>query len=239
MATIPPIILILHPTLTKYCGSSFTVNDEEREMSLLSLWRTRLTPFFDSFQACFKDNCRYFAGLYFIYRLAISMAFAFTDNEMDLYFFLVVIVIIILSLHAITQPYQHPFYNIVDAAIFADLAIINGLSIYGFYWSQFADVSSSTIATVSSVQVVLIYLPLLYMSVMVVLKIAVRFARVRQLRWIRRLNYYIPLLSKQSMNYERLTMPQSINDDLIPPRLFEESARYRQTRYGAATRATT
>ena len=245
LTTIPPALLLVYPALTRRCNytspcTKADQDDEEHDgVVCFSQWQSRLTPFLDTFQGCFKDNCRYFAGLYFIYRLAISMAFAFTDNEMDLYFFLVVIVIIILSLHAITQPYQHPFYNIVDAAIFADLAIINGLSIYSFYWSQFADVSSSTIATVSSVQVVLIYLPLLYMSVMVVLKIAVRFARVRQLRWIRRLNYYIPLLSKQSMNYERLTMPQSINDDLIPPRLFEESARYRQTRYGAATRATT
>ena len=150
------------------------------------------------------------------------------------------IVIVILSLHAIAQPYQHPFYNVVDAAIFADLAIINGVSVYDFYLSQVADISGSTIAIISSVQVVLIYLPLLYMLVVVVLKIAIRFGRVRRHRWIRRLNHYIPLLSQQSMDYQQIAMAHSINDDLIPPRLMEESARHKdqqQARYGA-TRAT-
>ena len=245
LTTIPPGVLIIHPTLTRLCGkrscTAFQRDEEHDRVHCFSRWSSRLMPLFDSFQGCFKDSCRYFAGLYFIYRFAISMAFALSDNGMELYFCLEVILIVILAFHAIIQPYQNPFYNMVDAAIFADLAIINGISIYDFYWAQFTDVSSKTVAVASSIQVTLIYLPLLYMSVMVVLKIAVRFASVRKIHWIRRLNHYVPLISEQSLNYERLGLSNSSSENQLPPRLLEESTHNRrqlQTTYGATTRAT-
>lgn len=237
LTTIPPGLLIFYPTLTKvitWCARR-QEDEEHDQVRCVSWWNARLMPFLDSFQGCFKHNCRYFAGLYFIYRLAISMAFALSTNGMLFYFSLEVIVIVMLAFHAVMQPYQNRFYNIVDTAIFADLAIINGLSIYDFYWSQFSDVSGGTIAVASSIQVALIYLPLLYMSVMVVLKIGVRFRRVRRLQWIKKLNCYIPLISEHVQDgYVDL-------EDSLPPRLYEENTRNRcnvQARYGAVARVT-
>lgn len=241
LTTIPPGLLIFYPTLAKvitWCATCREDDEEHDKVRCVSWWNARLMPFLDSFQGCFKHNCRYFAGLYFIYRLAISMAFALSDNGMLFYFSLEVIVIVMLAFHAVMQPYQNRFYNIVDTAIFADLAIINGLSIYDFYWSQFSNASDGTIAVASSIQVVLIYLPILYMSVMVILKIGVRFRRVHRLQCIKKLNCYIPLISEHLQDgYQRM----DLDEDSLPPRLYEENTRNRrnvQARYGAAARVT-
>ena len=222
LVTVPPIILILHPALTKYCGKKSDDTGEEREkMAFLSVWKTRLTPFFDSFQSCFKDNCRYFAGLYFIYRLVISMAFALADSGMELYFTLEIIVIIMLAVHAIIQPYQNPFFNVLDATIFADLAIINGLSIYNFYWAQ--NGVEETIVTVSYFQVFLIYLPLVYMAVVLLLKAGMKFKKIRRHRWVGKLSHYVPLAQNQSAEY-RLQLSSSFSENNLPSRLFEEGS---------------
>ena len=240
LTAIPPAILIAYPAFTKRCRAfSCTVcyKPEEHEgVRFVSQWRSRMMPFFDSFQSCFKDNCRYFAGLYFVYRLAFSMVFAFTDNAMEFYFCLEVILIIILAVHAIVQPYQNQFYNIIDAAIFADLAIINGLSLYNFHWAQFPSLSDETLAISSSIQAVLVYLPLLYITIMMVLKISVRFARVRNLQGVRRLNEFIPIISEHVLEHEPLVEYQ----DNLPPRMLEESIRRRQQQatYGTTTRVT-
>ena len=238
LTTIPPILLIVYPKFTKFCKKDVDAlsgqgDSEHDHVSIFSQWQIRFTPFFDSFQGCFKDNCRYFSGLFFIYRLAISMAFALSDNGMELYFTLEVIVIIMLALHAIAQPYKHTFFNKLDTIIFADLALINGLSIYNFYWAQFG--FNKIVAIASSIQVALIYLPLTYMAVMVALKIGVRFEQFRRLQWIRRLNYYIPLVRNENLNYEPLVLSNSFNESHLPPRLFEEQASYRPPPQQATT----
>ena len=242
LTAVPPAILIAYPALTKHCGTfscTMCYKAEEQEgVRFVSQWRSRMMPLFDSFQSCFKDNCRYFAGLYFIYRLAFSMAFAFADTKMEFYFSLEVIIIVILALHAIVQPYQNRFYNIVDAAIFADLAIINGLSLYNVHWTQFPSLSGDSLTVSSSIQTVLIYLPLLYIAFMIVLKISVRFARVRRFQGVRRLNEYLPIISEQVLEHEPLVEYNQVNN--LPPRLLEESTRRRrqQATYGATARVT-
>ena len=63
----PPTILILEPILTKlFSMDCFTSTPPKWYYNRL---RLKLMPFLDSFQACFKDRHRYFAGLYFLYRL--------------------------------------------------------------------------------------------------------------------------------------------------------------------------
>lgn len=239
LTTVPPILLILHPSLTRFCGKGSNEAGKEREkMAFLSVWKNRLNPFFDSFQGCFKDNSRYFAGLYFIYRLAISMAFALTDNGMELYFTLEIIVIIMLAVHAIIQPYQNPFFNIVDTAIFADLAIINGLSIYNFYWAQSR--VEEKVVLVSYFQVFLIYLPLFYMVVMLLLKAGVKFRKIRRYRWFGKLNRYIPLVHEQTME-RHLHLSSSFSENNLPSRLFEEERSPRSSpvvAYGATVNST-
>ena len=82
IVAIPPMLLILFPLilqLLSFCGLS-----ESRVAVWISshIWTIRLKPVLDSFQACFKDRFRFFAGLYFMYRVAIFAAYAFSKNIM-------------------------------------------------------------------------------------------------------------------------------------------------------------
>ena len=67
----PPTILILEPVLTKLFSIKYF--NRSRVSWLYNRLRLKLMPFLDSFQACFKDSHRYFAGLYFLYRLLIPL----------------------------------------------------------------------------------------------------------------------------------------------------------------------
>lgn len=245
LTLIPPCMLIAYPAVTKLfsrcsCRISNKLDESRDNIHFYSVWFSRLKPFFDSFQSCFKDNCRYFAGLYFVYRLAFSIAFAFTDNAVEFYLCLEIIIIAMLVIHSIIQPYEIRFYNMIDAAIFADLAVINGLSIYDYYLAQYSSVTGDTLTATSAIQAALIYLPLTYITTVTLLKAAVRFKRVRAIWWIRRMNQHIPLFSEHQ-NYN-LEHSLNFNENHLPYRLFEEntvpSPRHRRASYGATGRVT-
>lgn len=227
LMSIPPLLLIAYPALAKLWNlcSCHMCNREDRNCTdCCTPWFLRFVPFMDAFQGCYKDNCRYFAGLYFVYRLAFTMAFAFTDTVVSGYFCLEVIIIAILAIHALFQPYEKRYYNIIDTAIFANLALINGISLYNCYLVKFQG-DDGTLVVTSSVQTLLVYLPILYISIMTLLKLMVRMNQ--SMAWIRRLNKYIPLIDKQLQEYS-----YSFNEERVPFRLFETSS----ASYGATNK---
>ncbi len=120
-----------------------------------------LKPLLDSFQGSFKDNLRFFAGLYFLYRW-IGLFLAATYSNYGLFYTVVEIsLVIILALHAICQPYIERILNVIDTLLFADLAIINALSFANYYISQSSgDLSIIKAIYMASIQLVLIYLPI-------------------------------------------------------------------------------
>ena len=83
----PPTILILEPILTKlFSMDCFTRTPPKWYYNRL---RLKLMPFLDSFQACFKDRHRYFAGLYFIYRLLFPITGLLVQGPQHYYGFVV------------------------------------------------------------------------------------------------------------------------------------------------------
>ena len=221
LMSIPPLLLIAYPTLAKLWNlcSCHLCNREDRKCTdCCTLWFLRFVPFMDAFQGCYKDNCRYFAGLYFVYRLAFTMAFAFTDTVVSGYFCLEVIIIAILAIHAILQPYEKRYYNVIDTAIFANLAFINGISLYNCYLLKFQG-DDGTVVVTTSIQTLLIYLPILYISAMTLLKLMVLVRRNQSMAWIRRVNKYIPLMDEHLQDYS-----YSFNEERVPFRLFETSS---------------
>ena len=220
LTSIPPLLLLLYPALTKFrnmCVCRLCYRDEDNGIRCSS-WLLRFVPFLDSFQGCYRDNCRYFAGLYFVYRLAFAFIFAFINTLITVYMCLEVILIGILVLHAIVQPYEKRFYNIVDAAVFANLALINSISLYNCYMAQYAESRNDIIAITSSIQAVLVYLPLFYISAVVFLKLVARFEKVKSIMWVKKVNRYIPLLDHHCQEYS-----YSFNEQRVPFRLFEDS----------------
>ena len=134
----------------------------------------------DSFQSTFRNEARYFAGLYFVYKLAPQIIWAITlgtDDYGVAYSSLTVMFILILALHAVVQPYKRRMHNVLDLLILADLATICALSLLNW---QSTDPNSYRI--VSGIQLILLYLPLvclLLMGLFKVLKAVVRYCKTK------------------------------------------------------------
>ena len=117
--------------------------------------------FLNEFYGSLKKDCHYYAGFFFIYRLALYATFAFTPSLMVQYCVQQCLLGFFLFVHSFLQPYNEHFAsaNKLDAAIFMNLIIINALSVYNFY--SVIDIQSQSQAAIG-VQLVFVYLPLLY-----------------------------------------------------------------------------
>ena len=127
---IPTFFLMCYPlgsnTLYK-CGVSETKITKLHHF----LCMIRLKPFFDSFQGCYKDQYRCFAGLYFIYRIALLAAFSYSYGASDFYLIIQIQASIMLIIHCLTHPYKRKIHNALDTLLFSNIAIcdnsVNGL----------------------------------------------------------------------------------------------------------------
>ena len=169
LVALPPLLLLSYPLLFRVlskCNLS-----ELKPVLLLS----RLIPMqlLDSFQSCFKDDYRFFAGLYFLYRALILATSTFLPNLFYMYVIIEVELTVILALHAVVQPYKNSTHNKIDSMIFANLAIINGLSLINYYISSQGSITNGEAVQASIyIQLILIYLPLLCIIMYLFMKVA-------------------------------------------------------------------
>ena len=161
----PPIVLIFYPAVFRIMGC-LRIRDSCIDKCFPPY--SALKPFLDAFQGCFKDNFRYFAGLYFIYRWIGIFLYAIVSVYSTFYVTLEIILIVILVSHALCQPYIKKWHNILDTLLLANLVLINRLTSLHYYNSQ---VLLGTQGRTYILQVILIYLPLVYLVVYVVLQI--------------------------------------------------------------------
>ena len=222
LTTIPPIALLLYPLnldrVQQVCGS-----ENIKCWSVISMHRFK--PLIDSFQGCFKDRYRYFAGLFFIYRFIMSLSFALSTNAVTLYVTLEVLLIVMFTLHAWAQPYERRFHNLLDTFMFANLAVVNALSIYNFYWTNYS--SNITDLTVSlAFQTILIYLPILYLLVMCFLLILTGCSKKAR-HCLHKLNDCVPLFEESAEEMEESlahsgTESIPFDEEHLPYRMFED-----------------
>ena len=165
IVALPPILLLVYPVC--YRILALLRLDDSRLFHFTSRFvpLARLKPFLDSFQSCFKDEYRFFAGLYFVYRLVLFATASIATSYTQLYNLMEVELILFLSFHALAQPYEKRWHNVLNCLLFMNLAIINGMTLYNY--TRASDPLSQNyryaIDTVSSIQLVLIYLPMIYM----------------------------------------------------------------------------
>ena len=170
IGVIPPMCLLIYPLLNKVlalCGieDSKPVNFISKLLPISSL-----KPLLDSFQGCFKDNLRFFAGLYFIYRWIPFIIDASTYSNSTFFLILGIILVCILALHAVIQPYSMRTHNIVDNLLLFDLIVINAVSFGNYYRSRnYGQRRQGDTDAWSAVQLVLIYLPVLVLVVYVLI----------------------------------------------------------------------
>ena len=131
-------------------------------------WLRDIYPFdkvnilLDTFQGCFKNNRRFFAGLYFLFRLALYASYMLTDTWLLQYTIQQILVTLYIVLIAVLWPYKRTFVNYVDIAIFANMGILNILSLYLIDFNQVTPDLPLPIG-VFIVQYILVFAPLVYM----------------------------------------------------------------------------
>ena len=121
----------------------------------------KLDQLLEEFYGSFKKDCRFYAGFFFLYRLALYLTLTFTPTLQLQYAVQQCLLGGFLFLHSLFQPYskQFQFANKLDALIFMNLIVINALSVYNLY-SVF-NVQGESQAVIA-IQMVLVYLPLVY-----------------------------------------------------------------------------
>ena len=114
---VPPLVLIFYQAaFFKKCLTRCKMNSQA------------LRTFVEAFQGCYKDgtngtrDCRYFAGLYFILRIAVVLFF----SAVPLYAIIgsALLYWCTALLFTLVQPYKVHLYNVVDAVIFALMGTI-------------------------------------------------------------------------------------------------------------------
>ena len=155
---IPPLLLLDYPLrMFEWCLNR--VN---------SLWRFypvgKVHFFLDTFQGCFKNKCRFFAGLYFVFRLVINLNYSFTQTRLEQFVIKEISCILMIMLLAICQPYnaQNNRFNCIDVLIFTNLAIVNGLSFYLYEYAQNNPQTDTLPLSAFIIQYILIFLPMIY-----------------------------------------------------------------------------
>lgn len=127
---IPPLVLTLYPLLLQLLALCKLSEHWIVGKLLKCLQIYRLKPLIDSFQGCYKDKFRFFAGLYFIYRVLILASYSISRSTSQFFVLAQFLLFVYMGLHSIVQPYKKTFHNVIDSLIFLNLVMINGCTIF-------------------------------------------------------------------------------------------------------------
>ena len=177
---LPPAVLLYHAIISKflpimnrkgYCNSPSLTN---------RLLLIDLKPLLDSFQGCFKDRYRFFAGMYFLYRFLFLSLHIFSPTEAVFYSFNELFLIIVVCIHAIFQPYEQQWHNNLDTLLLVNLTIINGISLYLYLHSNYFGWTNDkhffpAEMVFQSIQIILLFAPITYIMLYAGYKIYRRF----------------------------------------------------------------
>ena len=170
---IPPVLLIVYPL----CYKVFAVCHIEESWMTRILCKAmpleKIKPFFDSVQGCFKDEYRFFGGLYFLYRLVSFTSFTASKWPTDFYTILEIQLILMVVLHSAIQPYRQRWHNVVDISLLTLLALINALTMYNYHTlvSSEGQRTAHKVNAVSSIQMILAYIPIVYIVIYISTKV--------------------------------------------------------------------
>ena len=215
VVTLLPVILLVYPTHYRVLRCCLGEQKFEACTSHSIIHLSKFKPLFDAFQGCYKDHFRCFAGLFFFYRFVIAACYAFSTNANMLYVLLEILILLMLGLHTVLQPYENKFFNIIDSVMFTNLAIVNALNLFrGNLAAQW-------------IQMILIYLPLVYIVLMTAAVVVTKCSKQARHRLVK-VNTFIPLFEmssevSDSSNHEQARHSSvASEDDDMPYRIYEE-----------------
>lgn len=155
----PPVLLLTYPLCYKLFSLLSISESKAVKVLCMVVPLEKLKPFFDSFQSCFKDEYRFFSGLYFVYRFTILLSMA-SFHYRNLYLILEIQLVLMLIIHSACQPYKERTHNLIDTLLFGNLALINGITMFNFSIIEAPYAKEQIISITSWIQVCLILLPL-------------------------------------------------------------------------------
>ena len=158
MIVIPPLLLLVYPLVFKLLG--LCKLSETRLAHVL--WRVMPIQFLNAFQSSFKDKYCFFARLYFLYRAAILALYIRAQSWVGFYAMIQLLLTIILSLHSLVQPHKETKHNIIDSLLFANLCLINAISLCYYSSTELYQFRSG----IAIVQTLLIIWPLFFVIVL-------------------------------------------------------------------------
>ena len=160
----PPCILLLEPVATKLFSLQMWSESVKQVYNKL---RLKFMPFLDSFQASFKDKYRFFAGLYFAYRVLIPLLYIVDRNSVSLcYIAIEIFLFLIAFLHVLIQPYKIRWHNTLESAFFINLLFVNTVTIFDYaatIWGGDYD-NHREVKVVVWIQVISVFFPLIYLT---------------------------------------------------------------------------
>ena len=161
LVMLPLLWLLSYPLLFKLLGICH-VSETKFSACLSRLFPIELL---DSFQSCFKENHRYFAGLYLLYRLIPLVIFANFHRLLQFHAILSLHFLIMFTLHSVIQPYKSKCHNRVDSFVLANISLVNTLTTYNYAVLSTGDqeVYKQTVHWIIYLQIVLMYCPLIYL----------------------------------------------------------------------------
>ena len=159
----PPCILLLEPLATKLFSLKIWPESVQQVYNKI---RLKIMPFLDSFQASFKDKYRFFAGLYFAYRvLFLFLYWFFRKAVVTAYISVEFFLFSIVFLHVTFRPYKVLWHNILESAIFINLLFINTITIFNYTAALQRDLDVlQEIQDLAWIQVLTIFFPLIYLA---------------------------------------------------------------------------
>lgn len=223
------IFIVLLPPLLLLGPLHFMdwLSDKPKFGLLRKCWPSiKIHIFLDTFQG-YKPNCRFFVGLYLLFRLIMFLTFSLTVEVLTQYTIQQITILVFTILVSLLKPYTNDFYNYLDTLLFLNLGILNALAIY--------TVEGRYSTGVFTLQCILVYLPLIYLIICVVWNILnkrrcsnnsstaakfVKFINHLMIPSSLSLNSTQPSTLKQDS--ERLVS----EDDNINPSLFRDSVYY-------------
>ena len=168
----PPLLLISYPLLWKIKAKLRRNVETDNDTTV---WPIRkLLPLIDSFQGVFRDNCRMFAGLLFLWRLILTGFGVYSTDITQFYFMMATAIIVIFTIHTFAKPYKKRLDNMFDKLMLANLAIIVLLKWY---------ISIPSTANISKPVVEFLVFFLMYLPLIALLA-AVAFWHIRKLKTI-------------------------------------------------------
>ena len=131
--------------------------------------------FVNVFQGCYKERFRSFSSLYLFYRIIHLLVAVFIPRAEDALRIQLFLTLVLMLVIAVIQPYTSNRLNTLDTAILGNMALILVLS----QLITDPDTSSDLKQFYTAVQVILIYLPLLYPSILFGRKVYLKCAQWR------------------------------------------------------------